>query len=402
MRAIRQSVRSLLHQPGFSFVIVLTSALGIGTATAVYSLVYAILLRPFPYKRPDGLVRVQSRFVKQGGGLQGCSLIDIEDYRRLTTTIEDIGAYTTFETRVSSADGNGSQVAVIAQLNPAAMNILGVAPISGRLFAPDEDRPGGDVHKALISHALWESRFGSDPAIVGRSFPTDRVTYTIVGVMPPGFAFPQRTAFWTPMESWYAIAGNERAKRRDSRFYATIARIKPGVTVAQAESDLNRVAEALEREYPKENEGIRVKLTPLREFETGELRPYLRLLMAGVGLVVLICCANVAALLLVRTAGQRRQLAIQSALGASRSRIVRGLLLESLALAAAGGIAGLALAYLGVNGVVAMIPVKLPFWMAITIDRWVLAFSVVLTIATASSSVSRRRCRRPAWTSTTS
>ncbi len=359
---------------------ILTSALGVGTATAVYSLVYAILLRPFPYHDPGQLVRVQTRHAKQGNALQGCSLLDIDDYRRRMTQLEDIGAYVAFETQLL---GTGAgQVTTITQANPAAINILGVAPVVGRLFTAAEDLPGGDVHKALISHALWQSQYGSDPNVVGQPVRTDRMTYTIVGVMPPGFAFPQRTAIWTPMESYYATLTADRTpKRRDSRFYATVARLKPGVSLARAEADLNAVAEALEREYPKDNEGVRVKLTPLRELEVGELRPYLQLLMGGVALVVLICCANIAGLLLVRAAGQQTNVAIKAALGASRARMAADLLAESLVFALLGGIVGIGFAYAGVSALVALIPVQLPFWMTITIDRWVLAFSLLLTVA---------------------
>jgi putative ABC transport system permease protein len=237
------------------------------------------------------------------------------------------------------------------------------------------------VHKAILSYALWQTRFGGDSGIVGRPLRTDRVTYTIVGVMPAGFAFPGTTAFWTPMESWYALA-TDRQKRRDSRFYATIARLKPGLSVAAAEADLNRVAEGLEREYPKDNEGVRIALTGLREFETSDMRPYLRLLSGAVAVVVLICSVNVAGLLLVRAAGRRRQLALHIALGASRARMVRLLLIESLVLGAAGGAVGVALAVVAVRAVVALIPVTLPFWMTVAVDGPVLRFSVLVTVAT--------------------
>ena len=274
MHALRQPLRSLARQPGFTATVVLTCALGIGTATAVYSLVYAILLRPFPYRDPDGLVRVQTRYTKQGDTLQGCSLLDIDDYRGRATSLEDIGAYTAFENRIT---GDGpSQVAVISQLNPSALSILGVQPVLGRLFTPDDDRPGGDVHKALISHSLWEARFGSDRSVVGQALHTDRATYTIVGVMPPDSRTPA-VGVLDADGSWYATQLGDRAvKRRSQRFYATVARLKPGVSPMQAEADLNAVAEGLEREYPTNNDGVRIKLTPLREFETGSLRPYLR------------------------------------------------------------------------------------------------------------------------------
>jgi putative ABC transport system permease protein len=351
------------------------------TAAAVFSLVYAILLRPFPYGEPQQLVRVQSRNAAMGNALRGMSLLDVEDIRRRSQTIEDIGAFTAFEVQIL---GDGpSEVGTITQLNPAALNLLQVSPVVGRLLRREEDIPGGDVHKALISYSLFQSRFASDPNVVDKVIRTDRHAYTIVGVMPPGFAFPGTTTLWTPMESWYASQTDDRAiKRRDSRFYSTIARLKRGVTLQQAEDELNRVTEALEREYPVENRGIRVKLTTLREFETGKFRPYLLLLLGGVGLVVLVCCANVAALLLVRATGRQREITIQTALGAGRFRIVRELLLESLLLSAAGGLVGVALAYGGVQAVVGLIPVTLPFWMVITVDRAVLAFAVLVTMGT--------------------
>ena len=381
IRDLKQSCRTLIREPGFSAAVILTSALGIAAATAVYSLVYAILLRPYPYSDPERLVRVQTRQLKQGGALLGCSLLDIDDYRRRATTIEDVGAFTSTQTQIFSE--GASDVVIMTQANPAALNMLGIAPIVGRALGPDEDRPGGDVHKALISYELWQSKFGSNPQVVGQVLRTERVPYTIVGVMPAAFAFPQNSSVWTSMESYYAtLLGDRAVKRRESRFYQTMARLKPGITLERAEADLNAVAEGLEREYPKENEGVRVKLTPLREFEVGTLAPYLRLLLAGVAFVMMICCANVAGLLLARAAGRRRSLAIQAALGAGRSRIVRALLIESAVLALAGGLLGVGLAYAGVKGVVALIPVTLPFWMTITIDRAVLGMSLLVTIAT--------------------
>jgi putative ABC transport system permease protein len=374
-------LRRLIRQPGFSGLIILTAALGIGTATSAYSIVYAILLRPFPYNSPERLVRVQSRDVEQGGALRGCSLLDIEDYRRRATMIENIGAFTSFETQITGDGPN--EVGFITQANPAAINILGVTPVLGRLLQPSEDVPGGDVHKALISYSLWQTRFGSDPLVIGQSVRTDRRSYTIAGVMPPGFGFPRRTEMWTPMESYYAMQTGDRAiKRRDSRFYSTVARVKPGVTLAQAEADLNAVAEALEREYPKENRGIRVKLTAMREFEVGQWRSYLHLLMAGVGFVLLACAANIAGLLLVRGAVTRRELTLRTALGASRARLIRDQLAECLALTLAGGLVGVGLAYAAVAGVAALMPSSMPLWMSVRIDRSVLMFCLLVTLAT--------------------
>ena len=326
-------------------------------------------------------MRVQTRYLKQNDALQNCSLLDIEDYRRRATLFESIGAYRDYEDRII-ANGS-SQVVVMSWVNDSTLNLLGVQPIMGRLLTPDEDRPGGDVHKALISYELWQSRFGSDSTIVGSALRTDWTTYTIVGVMPPLFAFPERSAFWASIGSLHAALPPERAiRKRSARFYPTIGRLKPGVTLAQAESDLNRVAEVLEREFPNDNDGVRIKLTSLRVFETGNLTFYLRLLMVGVAFVVSICCANVAGLLLMRGVGQRRDLAIRAALGAGRGRIIRALLVDAMLLALAGGVLGLVFAYGGVSAAVAMLPAQMPFWMSFQIDRSVLAFSLILTIGT--------------------
>jgi putative ABC transport system permease protein len=381
---VRDALRSLSRSPTFSLVLLVTLGLGIGATTTIYSFVYALLLRPYAYADPDRLVRVESVYTREGGAKRGCSLRDIEDYRRRATHLVDIGAYTTFDTRLLT-DGS-PEVISTSQLNAQALSLLGVNPVLGRLPLPEEDLPGGDVFKAVISHDVWVMRFGSDPHIIGKPLRTDRQTYTIVGVMPPGFGFPNRTAVWTPMEAWYASLApndNRREKWRGSRFYATIARLKPGTTIEQAEADLNAVAATLEREYPKENDGIRVRLTDFRAFEMGQLRPYLIASLSGVALVLLICCVNVANLLLVRAAARRREVSVKMALGASVARVARGLLVESLLLGIAGALLGTLFALGGVRALLALIPVTLPVWMRIEVDWPVQVFSMAVGIAAA-------------------
>ena len=381
---LRDALRSLAGRPSFGLVLLLTLALGVAATTTVFSFVYALLLRPYPYLEPDRLVRVQTVATKEGGARRGCSLRDIEDYRQRSTRLADIGAYTVFDTRLLT-DGP-PEVLSMSQINAQTLGMLGVAPRVGRLLRPEEDVPGGDVHKAVVSHNLWQARFGGDQSIVGKPLRTDRQTYTIVGVMPPGFRFPERVDAWTPMESWYADLppGDDRKlKPRTSRIYATVARLKPGVGVAEAQADLNLVAAALEREFPNDNDGVRVALTPLREFETGAVRPYLILCIAGVGMVLLIGVANVANLLLVRAADRRGEMAVKIALGASAARIARGLLVESLILGLAGAALGLVFAFGGVQGLLALIPVTLPAWMRIEIDLPVLLFTMTVGVVTA-------------------
>ena len=381
---VRNAARSLLARPGYAAALVLTLGLGIGATTTIYSFVYALLLRPYPYASPASLVRVQSVYQKEGGARRGMSLRDLEDYRRDSKALDGIGAYEVLDTRLLTA--GAPAVVTSAQIEAGTLRLLGVTPTLGRLFLRDEDRPGGDVNKALIAHDLWQSQFGGDPAIVGKPLRTDRLTYTIVGVMPPGFAFPDRVAAWMPMESYYQNLPPDdarRAKWRGGRWYGTVARLAPGRLLANAADELNTAARVLERGHPVENEGVAIALTPLREFETGPVRTYLLVCLSGVALVLLICCANVASLMLVRTAGRRREIAVMAALGASTGRIIRSLFAESLVVGVAGALCGAAIGWVGVQGLMALIPVPLPAWIRVEVDAPVLAVTAALGVGTA-------------------
>jgi putative ABC transport system permease protein len=381
LRELRSSFRLFVREPGFALVVVLTLALGIGANTAIFSLIYGILLRPFPYVEPDRLVRIQSVDTARGRRVGPCSLMDVDDLRSRNRTLVDLGAHSgSFD---SDLRGEGAAEPILLnQLQPQALSILGVAPVVGRLFRPEEDLPGGDVHKALISYRLWQDRYGGNPGIVGRTIQTNQATLTVVGVMPPGFGFPTRTDVWTPMESYYAVSKGTFVKRRDARIYSVIARLKPGVTLEQAHADLEGVAAGLEREYPKENRGIRLRLISLREAEAGNLRPYLVLLLSAVAFVLLIGCANVANLLLARGAMRERETAIRAALGAGRRTIVCAHLVESATLSIAGGLIGVGLAFLGVRALATLIPVPLPFWMKIEVNATVLLFALGASLVT--------------------
>ena len=380
-RDLRESLRVFFRQPGFSAVVVLTLALGIGANTAIFSLIYGILLRPFPYREPDRLVRVQSVLAKSGGAVRPCSLADVDDIRKRNRTLVDLGAFSSSFDSDIRGDGPAEPIK-LNQLQPQALSILGVTPVVGRLFLPEEDRPGGDVHKALIGYRLWQDRFSGDPNVVGRTIQTNQTTLTIVGVMPPGFGFPTQSDVWTPMESYYAASGFTAGKRRDSRIYSTIARLKPGVSIEQAQSDLQSIGAGLEQEYPKDNFGVRPRLVPLRDAEVGNIRPYLILLLSAVAFVLLICCANVANLLLARGAVREREVAIRAALGAGRGTILRAHLTESVVLGSAGGLLGIVFAFAGVRALLGFIPVTLPFWMKIEVNAMVLAFALGASLLT--------------------
>lgn len=376
---VRRSFRNVPRRLGLTVVVVMTLGLGIGANTAVFSFVWGILLRPFPYPEPQDLVRVFSISQKDGGRESGNSLLDVEDWGRETSSLLAVGAYVEFDREVQG-DGPARPVR-ICQINEGALRAVGVMPALGRLFLADEDRPGGDVHKALISHGLWQSRFGGDAQVLGRTISTAFTTYTIVGVMPSGFGFPERTDFWTPMESWYAMqVGERRNKPRNHRFYRVVARLRPGVPLARAESELNTVAATLEQRHPNENAGVRARLRPLRDAETGELRPYLAMVVAAGGFVLLICCFNVAGLLLSRALATRRDYALRAALGATRWHLLRASLAESAVLALGGGLLGIGLAYASVVVLLRLIPVALPTWMRIEIDAAALAFALAAAL----------------------
>jgi putative ABC transport system permease protein len=378
-RDVRHGLRALARKPVLAVVVVTTLALGIGANTAIFSVVYSILLRPFPYREPDRLIRIES-LMTETGAVRGSSLPDVEDWRRRNQTLSDLGAYTTFDADIR---GDGPALPVrMTHINPSALAILGVEPILGRHFLPEEDVTGGDAHKAIVSHELWQSHFGGDPSILGRTLHTGLTPLEVVGVFPPAFAFPARTDVWSPMESWYALAvGERRIKQRTNRFYPVVGRLKPGATIEHARADLDRVAADLEREYT-DNAGVRTRLTTLRDAEVGNIRPYLRLMLGAVSFVLLICCANVANLMLARALSRHREMALRAALGASRARVIRALLTESVLLSLTGGLTGIGVAFLAVPALLSLIPVALPFWMKIQIDLPVLVVSCVVAVAT--------------------
>jgi putative ABC transport system permease protein len=379
-RDFRHSLRLLARTPAFSLIVILTLAMGIGANTAIFSLIYGILLRPFPYRDQDRLVRVQSRYT-QTGDLRGNSLSDFEDWRAQNRMFADMGLYLAF---LTDLQGEGvAQPVEMAWVTPSLFSTLGVQAIIGRTLQPEEGVRGGAVHKILISHRLWQTQFGSDAQIIGRMIRLPYTHYTVVGVMPPGFRFPSATDIWAPLASGIDLARSVTPEQlRGNRSYSVIARLKPGVSLAQAQSDLESVSAGLEQSFPGTNRGVRPALITLRDSEVGNIRPYLLLLGGAVLFVLLICCVNAANLLLARGAVRAREMSIRVGLGASRMAILRQLLVESLMLAVLGGVAGLALGALGLRGLLALIPVSLPFWMRIELDPAVLLFTLVVSLAT--------------------
>ena len=365
--------------PSFTVPAVVTIALGIGAATAVFSLVYAILLRPFPYPDADRLVRVFTVAEGEQGAERNCSLLDIEEYNRRSTLLENIGGYTVFDSQI---EGDGlAEAVVIAQLNQEAMHAVGVQPVLGRLFTAEEDRTGGPVNKAILGHGLWQRRYGGAPDALGRMIRLPMGEFEVVGVMPAGYGYPDRATLWLTMESWYALGlDTYREKQRDQRWYPTVARLAPGVSLEQAQDEMGAVARQLAAEFPTTNQDVGVRLVPLRDAEVGEVRPYLALLAGGVSLVLLICIFNVANLLLARALTQHKQYVVQAALGAGRFELTKGFLAESLLLASVGGAGGAAIAWMAVRAFQTLLPDSLPMWMRIAVDPHVLAFCFAATV----------------------
>lgn len=376
---ISQSWRHLRRRPWASVVVVITLALTIGANTTIFTLVYAFLLRPFPFVDGDRLVRLRSVATETGQAGADVSVPDLGDYRTAARTFVDIGLIA--ERTMDLVDGGSPQAVDVAIVTPGALNALGVAPMLGRTFLEQEDQPGGDVHKALLGYDLWRSRYGGDPGIVGRRIRSAITDYTVIGVMPRGYGYPRRTALWVPVQSFLQHSNKDWIKLRGSRMYPAIGRLRPGVTLAQAQADLDAVSARLAREYPITNRDFRLGLQELRDAETGTVRPYLWLLFAATMLVLVVCVANLATLSLAVAADRARESAVRLALGASRGRVAALFLTGSVIVSLTGGLAGLALAHVGVAAIPRLIPTPLPAWVDLRPNVTVLAFNLVTSMA---------------------
>jgi predicted permease len=377
---LRYGLRMLANSPGFAIVAVLTLALGVGANTAIFSVVNAVILRPLAYKDSASLVNVWGKFEKDGIPQNWISEPEYWELLDHTDSFSQIGAYSLGGgANLTRTDGPPVQVSE-ANSTAGLLPMLGVSAFLGRDFSVEEDQPGHS-HFALLSYGLWQSQFGGDPNIVTKSIQLDGERYTIVGVLPKQFSLGGKQDLWIPL-------GLNRTKpgSRGSHYLHVVARLKTGVSSAQASSELARFASDLRRAYPnnygRERENFDMYMVPVKEQLVGKLRPALFVLLGAVTFVLLIACTNIANLLLARASAREKELAIRSALGAERSRLVKQLLTESLILAIAGGLLGLALAYWGVDALRALVPANTPRMDEVQLDPVVLLFTFGISLLT--------------------
>jgi putative ABC transport system permease protein len=374
LQDLRYSVRTFLRKPGFTAVAVVTLALGIGANTAIFSVINAVLLRSLAFEEPERLVKVWANTDRYPKDKVQTSPPNFRDWSEQNHSFSNIAAYLEFAFNIT---GSGEPERVPGAAASAALfPTLGISPALGRAFTTDEDKPGND-NVVVLSHALWQRRFAGDPGVLGQTIAIDGNSVTIIGVMPEGFRYPSKET-----EVWIPLALDPQSTARMSFFLDVIARLKPGVSLDEAQADMSTVSARLEQQYPKTNTGWGVNLVPLHEEMVGEIRPILLILMGVVGFVLLIACANVVNLLLVRAVSRQREIAIRSALGASRRRIVRQLLTESVTLSLAGGALGLFIAAWGVDLLLALSLETIPRAEEVGLDISVLAFTFGVSVLT--------------------
>ena len=371
LKDIRYGFRSLLKRPGFMAVAILTLALGIGANTAIFSVVNAVLLKPLPFDDPDRIVWLWD--TQPQLPTAPTSLPDFLGWKEQNKSFDRLAAFQGGSVFVDAGDGTTDTR--VGLVTPELFSVFHVSPILGRTFTNDETLPVR-FRVAVLSHSMWQNRFGSDPNVSGRTLQLNGIAYTIIGVMPAGFSFPDRAELWRPLPI-------DPAKLDPGPHYLNVVgRLKPEITLAQAQADMSAIAARLSQQYKEKNAGHGVRLEPLTKVVVGDIGLALYILLGAVGFVLLIACANLANLMLARVGARQKEIAVRTALGASRLRIVRQLLTESIMLAVVGGGAGLLLAIWAVRWIVSLSAETIPRVREISVDPRVAAFTFAVSVIT--------------------
>ena len=374
VRDVSYGLRVLFKSYAFTIVVILTLALGIGANTAIFSFANGILLRPLPYPQSDRLAVLEETALKEGGINIGVSYPNFLDWREQNKVFEGIATHFGTSRFAITAGGTPNEIRG-TRVSYGLFEVLHVSPILGRTFSVEEDRPEEDA-VVILGYDLWQRSFGGNPNVIGQKLIVSSRPRTIVGVMPRGFRFPEVSELWVP------LAVTPKIYTRTDHGLEAIARLKDGVTIAQAQTEMNNIAARILEQNPVTNEGLGLNVTSLRENLSGSYHDALLILLGVVGCVLLVACVNVANLMLARATARQKEFALRAALGASRWQIMRQLLLESLMLAIAGGVLGFVLSIWALHLLLTAIPINLPFWMNFDLDWRVLGFTLAITLLT--------------------